>query len=210
MSKRPAATTIGRTSPVKHGGSTASAHLQGGWDGLIGRAWCHNARGGNGDRCAPCIRLRHMRGRGAGTRDVNRVARDSPGLVNQGVGALTPDLAARVAPKEVNGEGGAATAAASRFGRSRRYPLRQLPRAERANRFEARPGVAGMGELSPRARVNIAGEFVFHFKTTTHTQHTGLVRDPRKRSSKTRRDAEMGLGSGRRRERHGASSGEGR
>ena len=52
--------------------------------------------------CATC-------GEGAsGRATLNGVARDSPGLVNQGVGALTSDLAARVAPKEVNGEGGAA------------------------------------------------------------------------------------------------------
>ena len=46
----------------------------------------------------------------------NGVARDRPGLVRQGVGALTSDLAARVEPKEVNGRGTQA-AAASPFGR---------------------------------------------------------------------------------------------
>ena len=35
----------------------------------------------------------------------NGVARDRPGLVRQGVGALTSELAARVEPKEVNGRG---------------------------------------------------------------------------------------------------------
>ena len=47
---------------------------------------------------------------------LNGVARDRPGLVRQGVGALTSELAARVEPKEVNGRGTQA-AAASPFGR---------------------------------------------------------------------------------------------
>ena len=63
-------------------------------------------RGGSGER-----------GRGASRRAaLNGVARDSPGLVRQGVGALTSELAARVEPKEVNGRGTQA-AAASPFGR---------------------------------------------------------------------------------------------
>ena len=61
---------------------------------------------------------------------LNGVARDSPGLVRQGVGALTSDLAARVEPKEVNGGGAAKQRQPGQFGRYRRYPLRQLPRAE--------------------------------------------------------------------------------
>ena len=57
-------------------------------------------------------------GRGASRRaTLNGVARDSPGLVRQGVGALTSELAARVEPKEVNGRGKPQAAAASPFGR---------------------------------------------------------------------------------------------
>ena len=68
-------------------------------------------------------------GEGAsGRATLNGVARDRPGLVRQGVGALTSDLAARVEPKEVNGGGRRQAAAAWPFGRYRRYPLRQLPR----------------------------------------------------------------------------------
>ena len=49
--------------------------------------------------CATC-------GEGASGRATsNGVARDRPGLVRQGVGALTSELAARVEPKEVNGRG---------------------------------------------------------------------------------------------------------
>ena len=60
--------------------------------------------------CATC-------GEGASGRATsNGVARDRPGLVRQGVGALTSELAARVEPKEVNGRGTQA-AAASPFGR---------------------------------------------------------------------------------------------
>ena len=62
---------------------------------------CHNAG------CDTC-------GEGAsGRATLNGDARDRPGLVRQGVGALTSDLAARVEPKEVNG-GGRRQAAAAR------------------------------------------------------------------------------------------------
>ena len=48
------------------------------------------------------------RGRGASRRAaLNGVARDSPGLVNQGVGVLTSAIAARVESKQVNGGGSA-------------------------------------------------------------------------------------------------------
>ena len=52
-------------------------------------------RGGSGER-----------GRGASRRAaLNGVARDSPGLVRQGVGVLTSAIAARVESKQVNGGG---------------------------------------------------------------------------------------------------------
>ena len=48
------------------------------------------------------------RGRGASRRAaLNGVARDSPGLVRQGVGVLTSAIAARVESKQVNGGGAA-------------------------------------------------------------------------------------------------------
>ncbi len=54
-------------------------------------------RGGSGER-----------GRGASRRAaLNGVARDSPGLVRQGVGVLTSAIAARVESKQVNGGGSA-------------------------------------------------------------------------------------------------------
>ena len=80
-------------------------------------------------------------GRGADERDwgagewasrraaLNGVARDSPGLVSQGVGVLTSAIAARVESKQVNGGGLRQVAAAWPFGRYRRYPA--LPGTER-------------------------------------------------------------------------------
>ena len=60
---------------------------------------------------------------------LNGVARDSPGLVRQGVGVLTSAIAARVESKQVNGGGLRQAAAAWPFGRYRRYPA--LPGTER-------------------------------------------------------------------------------
>ena len=70
-------------------------------------------------------------GEGAsGRATLNGDARDRPGLVREGVGVLTSAIAARVEPKEVNGGGAAKQRQPGQFGRYRRYPLRQLPRAE--------------------------------------------------------------------------------
>ena len=69
-------------------------------------------------------------GEGAsGRATLNGVARDSPGLVRQGVGALTSAFAPRVESEEVNGGGLRQGAAAWPFGRYRRYPA--LPGTER-------------------------------------------------------------------------------
>ena len=84
MSKRPAATTIGRTSPRQTRREYRVSAPPGGL-------------GGSGER-----------GGGASRRaTLNGVARDSPGLVRQGVGVLTSAIAARVESKQVNGGGSA-------------------------------------------------------------------------------------------------------
>ena len=62
-------------------------------------------------------------GEGAsGRATLNGVARDSPGLVRQGVGVLTSAIAARVESMQVNGGAPPSSGSLGHFGRYRRYP----------------------------------------------------------------------------------------